>query len=77
MKRRKSLQSKITNKIVALDVGESIDKTEFMIELYGEDDFFKRRSFDVMVCKAKKTLKEHYPDREIDSSINNRVKRIK
>lgn len=73
----KSLQSKITNKIVSLEVDEVINKSEFLIELYGDDDYYKRRSFDVMLCKAKKTLKEHYPDREIDGSLNNQIKRIK
>ena len=39
-----------------LEIGSSLEKKALVKKLYGMEDFFTTRSFDVHFCKAKKML---------------------
>jgi hypothetical protein len=58
MKTKETKQSKITEAIRALEVGQSFDKTEFVASVWGTSDYFIKRSFDVFFDRAKKELPE-------------------
>lgn len=47
---------RVKEAIQALEVGESLNKTEFIVSVWDDNDFFISRSFDVMFNKAKKEL---------------------
>lgn len=46
----------VYNKINALELAGTLVKKEAIIEIYGEYDYFKARSFDVFFCSAKVTI---------------------
>jgi len=46
----------IQDKLDNLELGGSIIKDSVIKQLYGHNDFFTSRSFDVHYCKAKKNL---------------------
>ena len=48
----------ITNALVELEIGDEINKTEFIREHWGSVDYFIKRSFDVAYCTARKNLPE-------------------
>lgn len=54
-----------------LEVGEIFDIKEKLFEIYGSEDNYIRRSFDVMATKARKLL----PERTF-KTINGQVKRL-
>lgn len=58
MKTKETKQSKVTEVIKALEVGQHFDKKEFVISIWGNSDYFIQRSFDVMFITAKKLLPE-------------------
>lgn len=50
-------QATIASKLDLLKVDEKINKSELIKELYGADNnFFESRSFDVLLCLAKKSI---------------------
>ncbi len=51
------LSYKVLEKLKKLELDESFDIKETLMELYGIADFFTRRSFDVLVSHARKDLK--------------------
>ncbi len=56
MKTKTTKQSKVTDVIKALEIGQSFNKKEFVISVWGQSDYFVYRSFDVLFSKAKKEL---------------------
>ena len=60
MKTKATKQSKVTEVIHALEVGQSFNKKEFTTSVWGQSDYFIQRSFDVLFTKAKK----EFPERE-------------
>lgn len=56
MKTKVTKQSKVTDEIQALEIGQSFNKKEFVISVWGQSDYFVDRSFDVLFSKAKKEL---------------------
>jgi len=62
----------IQDRLERLEVGQTINKDELIKKLYGGNDFFLQRSFDVHFCKAKKNISEmHF---KVKSGIITRVK---
>lgn len=57
---KNTLGNKIKEAIEPLDVGQELDKKEFILLHWGNCDYFVERSFDVAFCNAKK----QFPDRE-------------
>jgi hypothetical protein len=55
--KKKSIKLRITEKLDSIELQKSINKKELVIEIYGNDDYFIRRTFDVILCNAKKELK--------------------
>lgn len=57
-RKRKNLTkvSIIFNALSFLNVGDTINKTEFITLHWGDCDWFIERTFDVAFCKAKKLL---------------------
>ena len=47
----------VTDKLESLEVQESFSVKEFLIDYWGQADYFTRRSFDVYLSKAKKKFK--------------------
>ena len=60
MKIKATKQSKVTDVIQALEIGQSFNKKEFIISVWGNSDYFIDRSFDVLFNSAKKA----FPERE-------------
>lgn len=60
MKTKATKQSKVTEVVQALEVGQSFNKKEFITSVWGNSDYFLDRSFDVLFSKAKKS----FPERE-------------
>jgi hypothetical protein len=56
-----------------LQLGESLSKKEFVKTHWHTNDYFTRRSFDVILCRAKKL----FPNKDFDSTVNQEIKRIK
>jgi hypothetical protein len=56
MKTKATKQSKVTDVIQALEIGQSFNKREFIKSVWGNSDYFIERSFDVFFSKAKKEL---------------------
>lgn len=56
MKTKATKQSKVTDVIQALEIGQSFNKKEFTTSVWGNSDYFIERSFDVFFTKAKKEL---------------------
>lgn len=52
--KKQSKQKKVAEEIGKLKVGESIGIHSFVVEHWGDYDFFIRRSFDVYLSQAKK-----------------------
>jgi hypothetical protein len=46
----------IQDKLERMEIGEEISKKDFVKKLYGDDDYFSQRSFDVHLSKAKKLI---------------------
>lgn len=57
-RRKKSVTrvSLIVDTLSSLNVGDTINKTEFITLHWGECDWFIERTFDVAFCNAKKQL---------------------
>ncbi len=71
-----TIPNRIKDRLVDMKLGDTIDKSEFIKEIYGMDDYYYRRSFDVALCDAKKLIKEEFPFREFKSNKNNLIERI-
>ena len=56
MKTKATKQSKVTDVIQALEIGQSFDKREFIKSVWGDYDYFIERSFSVFFMKTKKEL---------------------
>jgi hypothetical protein len=57
--RRKKTVTKVSiifDALSSLNVGDKINKTEFITLHWGECDWFIERTFDVAFCNAKKQL---------------------
>ncbi len=52
--KRQSKQKKVAEEIGKLEVGETICVYSFIVEHWGNYDFFIRRSFDVYLSQGKK-----------------------
>jgi hypothetical protein len=70
--KKQSKQKKVAESIVNLEVGETIGVYSFIVENWGNYDFFIRRSFDVYLSQAKKK----FPDREfkVEKGLIKRIK---
>ena len=70
--KRQSKQKKVAEEIGNLEAGEYIDIYAFVVEHWGNYDFFIRRSFDVYLSQAKK----QHPDREfkVEKGLIKRIK---
>jgi hypothetical protein len=49
-------KNSVTEVIKALEIGESINKKQFIKSIWGDSDYFIDRSFDVIFNNAKKEL---------------------
>ncbi len=69
--KKQSKQKKVAEVVGKLKVGESIDVYAFVVEHWGNYDFFIRRSFDVYLSQAKK----QHPDRvfKVEKGLIKRV----
>jgi hypothetical protein len=56
MKTKATKQSKVTEIIQSLEIGQSFNKREFTTLVWKRTDYFVERSFDVMFNTAKKEL---------------------
>lgn len=65
-------QGQVHAKVQSLEIGDSFNKKEFIITLWGRSDYFIDRSFDVMFNTSKKVL----PEREFKTE-KGRIIRIK
>jgi hypothetical protein len=54
-----------------LEIGEFISKKEFILANWHANDYFTKRSFDVVLCNTKKLL----PGKSFDSTVNTQIKR--
>ena len=70
--KKQSKQKKVTEAIGNLQVGEYIDIYAFVVEHWGNYDFFIRRSFDVYISQARK----QYSDRVFQTK-RGLIKRVK
>lgn len=70
--KKQSKQKKVAEEIGKLKVGESIGIHSFVVEHWGNYDFFIRRSFDVYLSQAKKK----HPDRvlKVEKGLIKRIK---
>jgi len=70
--KKQSKQKKVAESIGNLEVGETISVYSFIVEHWGNYDFFIRRSFDVYLSQAKK----QYSDREfkVEKGLIKRIK---
>ena len=62
----------IFNALSFLNVGDTINKTEFITLHWGECDWFIERTFDVAFCNAKKLL----PTKEFRSRRDKTITRV-
>jgi hypothetical protein len=58
MKTKATKQSKVIDLIKTLEVGQSFNKKEFVISVWGRSDYFINRSFDVLFTIAKREFLE-------------------
>ena len=70
--KRQSKQKKVAESIGNLEVGETIGVYSFIVEHWGNYDFFIRRSFDVYLSQARKK----YSDRVFETK-KGLIKRLK
>ena len=70
--KKQSKQKKVAESIVNLEVGETIGVYSFIVENWGNYDFFIRRSFDVYLSQARK----QYSDRVFETK-KGLIKRVK
>lgn len=70
--KKQSKQKKVAEAIGNLEVGESIGIHSFVVEHWGNYDFFIRRSFDVYLSQARK----QYSDRVFETK-KGLIKRVK
>jgi len=70
--KKQSKQKKVAEEIGKLKVGETIGVYSFIVEHWGNYDFFIRRSFDVYLSQGKKK----FPDREfkVEKGLIKRIK---
>lgn len=61
----------IINALIGLEVGDTLDKSEFIKFHWERVDWFTKRSFDVAYCTARKS----FPDREYFSK-NKTITRV-
>lgn len=62
----------LVKKLEELNIEESISKDSFVEKHWFESNYYTRRSFDVLFCKAKKLINE----KTFEGKYNHRVKRI-
>jgi hypothetical protein len=70
---KKNILDKIVNRLGSMQLGEEINKTEFITSIYGSCDKWKRRSFDVFMVGAKKRIAENYPFKEFITNKNDLI----
>ena len=70
--KKQSKQKKVAESIGNLEVGETIGVYSFIVEHWGNYDFFIRRSFDVYLSQARKK----YSDRVFETK-KGLIKRLK
>ena len=70
--KKQSKQKKVAEAIGNLEIGERIDIYAFVVEHWGNYDYFIRRSFDVYLSQAKK----QYSNRVFETK-KGLIKRIK
>ncbi len=70
--KKQSKQKKVAEAIGNLEVGESIGIHSFILEHWGNYDFFIRRSFDVYLSQAR----NQYSDRVFETK-KGLIKRVK
>lgn len=56
---------KLQEALGKLEVGESINKHSYILENWERFDYFTKRSFDVVMCRARKL----FPDKEFASKL--------
>lgn len=62
----------IFQELSALEVGQEIDKKKLIKRIYGTNDLYQTRSFDVHLCLAKKK----FPRNQFDSHYKSIIKRV-
>jgi hypothetical protein len=67
-----SMVKKLLEALEPLEVGQELDKKEFILLHWGYCDYFVERSFDVTFCKVKKLM----PEKDFKSK-NKLITRIK
>lgn len=61
-----------------MEVGDELKKSDIVDEIWGKgsgEDYFKRRSFDVHLCKAKAKMKTE-SGKEFNSNVWSQITRI-
>ena len=61
----------IFEELSSLNVGDTLNKKDFVMLHWSDDDWFVKRTFDVSYCQAKKLL----PERQFKSNRNELIKR--
>jgi hypothetical protein len=67
---KKTIKSQIENELFSMELNDELDINDLIIKIWGHNDFFVRRSFDVYLCKAK----AQYPVRQFKVVKNNLVR---
>lgn len=67
---RKTIYSRITNILNGLNVGDSIAKKDILISVWGLNDYYIGRSFDVYLSKYRKAN----PDKKLKVIKSNIVR---
>lgn len=65
--KNQSKKSKIETHLQQMGIGDTLNKLKFVSEHWEENDYFSRRSFDVIFCNSKKL----FPEREF--KVNNGI----
>lgn len=58
MRKENTKTYKVFAKLLQMNIGDSFDKNQFITKLYGDNNYYISRSFDVFFSKAKKKLPE-------------------
>ena len=72
-KKKKTISGNLADKLFLMKIGDDFDKKSYIIEIYGDYNFFISRSFDVHFARAKELMPETMKFR----SIKKRITRIK
>jgi hypothetical protein len=62
----------LVNVLEELDIRETISKDWFVKKHWWESNYYTRRSFDVLFCRAKKLI----PDKTFEGKYNHKITRI-